>query len=294
MRMKTVVAVLRGGPNVHYDASLESGAAVIAALDPERYDARDVFVTHDGFWHVGGMVMPPERALRGVDVVFNCIHGQYGEDGWLHQLIAKLGHKMVGSRSGSLALAHNKERSKLMAQQLGFMMPAHQMLSREANLDVVTLHLFRSFPMPAVVRSAQGSTPYGSSVATDLPMLRREIEVGLAQHPKILVEELIGGAPATVSVIEGLRREFPYMRVLGEMDVAEQRVLTDMAWRMHRQLGLLHHSASDFIVNNRGVWYVETRALPEFHAGSHFAATLQKSGVPMKEFVEHVVALAQK
>jgi len=42
--MRTVVAVLRGGPSSEYDLSLRSGAAVLEALDKEKYEPRDIFI----------------------------------------------------------------------------------------------------------------------------------------------------------------------------------------------------------------------------------------------------------
>src|SRR4051812_5854939 len=107
--MRTVVAVLRGGPSGHAPVSLESGKAVLAALNAEQYHVRDVFISPSGYWHHSGVPVHPERALHGADVVINCLHGYYGEDGWMQQLLHKLGHSVVGSPPAGAALAFNRE-----------------------------------------------------------------------------------------------------------------------------------------------------------------------------------------
>src|SRR6185312_15965037 len=85
--MRTVVGILRGGPTQEYDASLKSGASVFANLDTSRYEPRDIFIDRQGTWHVHGVARLPADALSGVDVAFNIVHGQYGEDGTLQRIL---------------------------------------------------------------------------------------------------------------------------------------------------------------------------------------------------------------
>lgn len=292
--MKTVVAVLRGGPTPQYDASLESGAGIIAALNADRYDARDVFIGRDGYWHLGGAVVSPERALRGATIVFNCIHGRYGCDGWLHRIVSKLGHRHVGSGPGPLALAYNKEQAKAIAGRLGFQVPAHKALTRDHDIEILVKHLFKAFPLPAIVKPVGGSGSLGITLATDMPTLHAGIESAFTFAPKILIEELVAGTEASVGVVEHLQEEPRFSFAVGELSAAEKRVLMVMAARMHGELGLSHYSMSDFIVNSRGIWYLETNALPELNEYARFMRGLQGEGVSAEQFAEHVVALARK
>jgi D-alanine-D-alanine ligase len=292
--MRTTVAVLRGGPNAHYDASVRSGSAVLSALDPERYHARDIFVNRNGYWNQSGAIMTPERALRGSDVVINCVHGRYGSDGWLRQIIAKLGHRAVGSHPGALAISFNKEVSKLAAMRLGLQAPAHQTITREVDFEPAVHRLFRSFPMPAYVKPAGGTGSYGVTLASDFESLWHGIHAVLQHAPKALVEECVAGTEATAGVVESLRGLPHFAFALGELSGAERDVVQSLAVRMHAALGLHAYSTSDFIVNSRGVWYLETNALPELHPESKFASGLAAHGVMMPEFVEHVISLAKQ
>ena len=80
------VAVLRGGPSSEFEVSLNTGKNVLENL-PHRYIPTDVFISKDGVWHVDGVVVSPARLFQGIDVVFNAMHGQYGEDGKVQQLL---------------------------------------------------------------------------------------------------------------------------------------------------------------------------------------------------------------
>ncbi|HEY6018698.1 MAG TPA: D-alanine--D-alanine ligase, partial [Candidatus Paceibacterota bacterium] len=116
--MRTVVGVLRGGPSSEYEVSLKSGASVLAALPKDKYEARDIFIDRTGAWHNRGIAASPDKALAGVDVVFNTIHGEYGEDGQLHEILEPLGVPYTGADRLSSVLAFNKARTKEAAAKL--------------------------------------------------------------------------------------------------------------------------------------------------------------------------------
>src|SRR3990172_1010615 len=117
--MRTVVAVLRGGPSSEYDVSLKTGASVLEALDKEKYEPRDIFISRGGQWHLHGVEVAPERALFGADVAFNALHGEYGEDGSVQRLLERLGMPYTGSGAAGSAVAFNKNRTRELARKLG-------------------------------------------------------------------------------------------------------------------------------------------------------------------------------
>ena len=73
--IKTKVAVLRGGPSREYEVSLKTGESVLSSLNPEKYQAVDIFIDRQGVWHVAGIPKDPKKALADIDVVFNALHG---------------------------------------------------------------------------------------------------------------------------------------------------------------------------------------------------------------------------
>src|SRR3989344_5282169 len=121
--MREVMAVLRGGPSSEYEVSLKSGAAVLEALDRERYEPRDIFISKSGEWHLHGLSVTPERALREVSVVLNVVHGEYGEDGQMQELLDALGVPYAGSGASASALTFDKARTREEAARLGVKIP---------------------------------------------------------------------------------------------------------------------------------------------------------------------------
>ena len=114
------VAVLAGGRSSEHEISLASARSVLAALDPERYEAVTVAIGRDGRWELGPaqqqalsaaedpggrpaetLPIPTERCaartLGDVDVVLPLLHGPFGEDGTVQGLLELADVPYVGA-----------------------------------------------------------------------------------------------------------------------------------------------------------------------------------------------------
>lgn len=322
--IKTTVAVLRGGPSSEYEVSLRTGAEVLGALDPERYAARDIFIDREGQWHLRGAAMLPERALRGVDVVFNVVHGEYGEDGRLHHILDTLGVPYTGSERYATTLAFNKQRSKEEVSKLGISVARGVVADQPAEgaLEDMTQVLFRSFPMPAVVKPVIGGSSVGITLARDFHSLRDGLERAFTIAPKALVEEYIRGREATVGVIDHFRGEKTYallpVEIIppsaspffdyeakysgitqeicpGNFSAAEKEALMDLARRAHEGLGMRDYSRSDFIVSKRGIYFLEINSAPAvgLTEGSLMPRAVRAVGSKLSDFISHIIELAR-
>jgi len=150
--MKAVVGVLRGGPSSEYEVSLKTGASVLKNLHQEKFDARDIFVDRAGEWHVHGAPQAPAQALRGIDVVFNAMHGEYGEDGQVQRILDALNMPYTGSNAAASRLAFDKHHTKAEVKKLNIKTPRALVLSeRPSDFEQTAFEIFRTFPHPAFV-----------------------------------------------------------------------------------------------------------------------------------------------
>lgn len=294
--MRTVVGVLRGGPSREYDVSLKTGASVLDALDKEKFEPRDVFISKGGEWHVHGVAMEPERALKGVDVAFNALHGEYGEDGRVQRQLDVLGVPYTGSGPFASAIAFNKAHTKEAVRKLGVKVAHGQVLDLSALSDVEGLakKLFRSFPHPAIIKPVAGGSSMGIYTAHSYHTLENALREACTMSPKVLIEECIPGKDVSVGVIDNFRNEDTYALIPtpNDFDFGQKDELTSLAKKIHRGLGLMHYSDSDFVVSRRGIYYLETNSQPKLHRESKLAQALQSVGASLTHFLDHVIALA--
>lgn len=320
--MRTVVGVLRGGPSREYEVSLKSGAQVLQALNSEKFDARDIFIDRSGVWHMHGAPVTPERALRGADVAFNAMHGEYGEDGSVQRMLDALNIPYTGSRASPSALAFDKHHTKLAVKPLGIKTPRALVLSepQNGNYEELAFDIFRTFPHPAIVKPAIGGSSVGTTLAEHYHALAHGLEQAFAVSPKVLVEEFIKGREATVGVVDHFRNERVYAlmpveitppsehpfftydakysggtleRVPGNFTHEEKEILANAAKTIHENLKLGHYSRSDFIVSPRGIYFLEVNTLPGLTGESLLPKALLAGGTKLGDFLEHVIDLAR-
>jgi D-alanine-D-alanine ligase len=104
------VAVIMGGPSAEREVSLSSGRECAAALREAGYDVAEVDAGHD---------LAARLQEIAPDVVFNALHGRWGEDGCVQGLLEWL--QMPYTHSGVLAsaLAMDKEKTKAAYRAAG-------------------------------------------------------------------------------------------------------------------------------------------------------------------------------
>src|ERR1035437_3903301 len=275
------VAVLRGGPGEEHDVSLKTGKNILESL-PEKYIPMDVFVAKDKSWYLDGISISPEKLFRSVDVVFNAMHGQYGEDGKVQQLMDHFGVKYTGSKALASALGMNKVLAKEIFIKAGLKTPVYKVIRKGDNLKDIDQTIFKTFPMPAIVKPGGSGSSIGVSLVKKLEEIIPAIEKALKYTETVLVEEFIKGKEATCGVLEKFRKEeiYPLLPVEitqpkefeffgydakysgcsgevcpGNFSEKEKQMLQHMSVEAHRLLGLRHYSRSDFIVSpKRGVY----------------------------------------
>ncbi len=322
--MRRVVGVLRGGPSTEYEVSLKSGANVLQALNQEHFEPRDIFIDKKGQWHLHGVGVHPERALRGVDVAFNAMHGEFGEDGEVQKLLEQLAIPYTGSDALSSAIAFNKHKTKDAVVKFGVKVPRHVIVNQptaEFPLEAKALHIFRTFPLPVIVKPVVGGSSVGTTLVENFHALEWALAQGLQVAPKVLVEEFIKGREATVGVIDHFRNEKVYAlmpieiipppdrpffdyeakysgksieRVPGNFTDTEKAHLMDLARKVHEGMGLKHYSRSDFIVSRRGIYFLEVNTLPGLTGESLLPKALGAVGSKMSDFLHHVIDLAHR
>src|SRR3990167_8624243 len=187
---KVRVAVLRGGPSPEYDVSLATGGHVISLLRemPDVYNPIDIFISRDGQWHVSGAPQAPSGALKHVDVVFNALHGFYGEDGQVQQILENLNLPYTGSSTVASAIAMNKAMAKSLYDIHGLHTPRHEAVREDVGQEDL-VYIFRNYMHPVIVKPAEGGSSLGIRIAHTFKELEEAVKHALTHSSKVLVEE---------------------------------------------------------------------------------------------------------
>ncbi len=186
--MSKRVLVLMGGKSAEREVSLDSGRACAEALTEAGYQAE----AYDFTGKVEDLV---DRLKDRPDVVFNALHGRWGEDGCVQGLLELLGLPYTHSGVAASALAMDKPTAKKIVAGAGVISPHGVVLPVEELLRQEPL------PRPYVVKPPQEGSSVGVRIVREgdnEPLLGAN---AWTFGDLVLVEEYIPGRELTVAVM---------------------------------------------------------------------------------------------
>jgi D-alanine-D-alanine ligase len=184
----TRVVVLYGGISAEREVSLSSGIQVIAALRESGFKVDPVDVGHDLGAVIAALTPKP-------DVVFNALHGRFGEDGAIQGVLDWLGIPYTHSGVRASALAMDKQAAKALFVSAGLPVAAGRVVSIQQLADGDPL------PLPYVVKPVNEGSSVGVTLVRGGDNRRAQIVSGWTFGASALVEEYIPGRELTVGVL---------------------------------------------------------------------------------------------
>ncbi len=183
------VTVLMGGTSAEREVSLVSGAACAGALRDVGYDVNEVDVTSDVGALLRALSTPPP------DVVFNALHGRWGEDGCVQGLLELLRLPYTHSGVMASALAMNKQMTKHFVAAHGVTSPEGIVVRRE------DLNRGEVMDPPYVVKPLREGSSVGVRIVRKGDNRPVFDDTEWAYGEDLLVERFIPGRELTVSVM---------------------------------------------------------------------------------------------
>ena len=306
------ILVLAGGPSAEREISLQSGAAVAAALETRghrvtRFD-------------------PRQEALTGVestafDVVFVALHGRYGEDGTVQRQLESQGLPYTGSSPEASALAFCKSAAKRRFRDAGVPTPMGIEFTCQESIDSILSRIFSTtsaftaadgriltnsatFATLVVKPDCQGSS-IGVGFASSIDQLRTAIEESLRHDDAGLIEMAIPGEEWTVPFLDD--EALPPIRIgtshhffdyeakyLSDETVYEfpadsplKSQVIEIARKAVQSLDVTGLSRVDLRVDPTGQpWVLEVNTIPGLTDHSLSPKAAAYAGIPFAEFCE--------
>lgn len=309
--MKEKIAVLMGGQSLEREVSLMSGKRVCDALEAEGYRVLALDVTPD--------LTATLRSERP-DAVYIALHGKFGEDGTVQELLEFLGIPYTGPGVVASALAWDKALSKRLFLADGIPTPpwvtftaaAFKQMGAATALDLVP-DAVGGFPV--VVKPSKQGSALGLTKVDDASGLAEALLTALSYGDTAIVEKWIDGRELAVSVVNdrnGEARVFPpvemepksglfdftAMYTAGEtdyyvparLDEAATTAVKALAARVHTLLGCERVSRVDMVVAADGTPYVlEVNTSPGMTETSLLPMAAAAEGLDFQELVAHLV-----
>ncbi len=250
-----------------------------------------------------------------VDVAFPALHGRYGEDGAVQGLLEMAGIPYVGCGIAASALCMDKSLTYLAASGAGVWVPRHKVLFAGDEITAGALEY------PLFVKPARSGSSFGVSKVHDPATLVPAVREAQRYDDKVLLEEAVAGIEIGCAVLGN--RESLVTGALDQIDLSggffrihqeampeqgsenatirvpapiseEARAhAVETAQAVYRALGCQGLARVDMFLTADGRMVLgEVNSMPGLTSYSRYPRMMEAAGVPMREVVDRLVALA--
>jgi D-alanine-D-alanine ligase len=300
------IAVLLGGWNSEREVSLRSGEAVYEALIKLGYKATKIDFSRKIF-----------EQLQEVkpDIVFNALHGQFGEDGRIQSVCDILEIPYTHSGVLASALCMDKVLTKKVCSTVGIKSPIYEILKKGDDL--------KNLEKLAMIGSSFVIKPIneGSSVGVEVILPDTSFDFGKYEWKygdEIIVEKYLAGQEIQVAVMGGKALGAIEIRPHGlfynyeckytsgmtdyimpaEISKEKYAEVLELAAKCHEVVGCAGVSRIDFILNNKNggdnnFYLLEVNTHPGFTATSLVPKIAKHVGISFEEIVEFLIKEAR-
>jgi len=311
--MKIRVAVIYGGRTGEHEVSVRSAQAILAGLDPAKYEKIEYFIDKEGKWSPGP-ILPEPGAHPGIDVVFPVLHGTFGEDGTMQGLLELAGLPYVGAGVLASAVSMDKEMMKRVCTERMLPIVEYVAVTRDCRNVVDTC---RGLAFPVFVKPANLGSSVGISKAHDAAELETAVAMAAQYDRKVIVERAIVGRELECAVLGNQQpmasvpceilpsREFydyedkylldlARIQVPADLPAGRTAELQHLAVECYRAVECEGMARVDFFLEAAtDQFYInEINTIPGFTSISMYPKMWEHSGIKFGELLDRLIALA--
>ena len=295
------IAVLMGGPASQRQVTIASGKSVSKALAEKGAAVIDVVLEDESL-----------ELEDEVDLVFNVIHGTFGEDGSLQKILNERRIPYTGAGASSSELAFDKLLSKKSFVEHGVNTPLFDFISTSGESQT-------SIKEPYVIKPPKEGSSVGVHIIRDASEFDEAIK-DVAKYDEIsLVEEFISGKELTVGILNGealpivhiqpesgfydMNNKYPWLSggqgsqyfCPADLDDEITSKIKDLAIEAHKALGIEIYSRVDVLLSDEQIPYVlEVNTIPGMTETSLLPKAANAYGINFADLCERIAELSMR
>lgn len=294
------VALLFGGRSAEREISINSGKAVLAALQKRGVDV-----------HPFDPAEQPMEALlqQKFDRAYIALHGRYGEDGTVQGALELMDMPYTGSGVMASALAMDKWRTKLVWQAAGISTPKYMILNADSDFSEVA----KTLGLPLIIKPSHEGSTIGLSKVTSEKDLPEAYQLAAKYDPLILAEAFVEGVELTAAILGDTPLPLVRIEVAGDLYDYQAKYLSDdtqyfcpsglsdeetkkiqiQALHAHRVLGCKDWGRVDLILDKSGTaYFLEANTSPGMTSHSLVPMAANTAGMSFEDLVMKILALS--
>ena len=307
------IAVLMGGISPERKISLQSGKAVSNALEKADNHVIKIVVNDD---------LVSELDNYKIDVAFVALHGRFGEDGGIQEVLESKDIPYTGSGVSASRLTMDKVKSKDIFKKNNIPTPDYSAVSTTQSMSEIVKSV-KKLKLPVVTKPVSNGSSIGISIIREYDELPEGIKHTGPYNTEVLIEKYIEGRELTVSTLDD--KALPVIEIktstgfydydakykskntqyiiLESAEESSECTLShavydrvqELAIRAHNSLGCCTFSRVDMILGNDGEIYIlEVNTIPGFTERSLLPKAAAAANTSFTELCSIIVGAAFK
>ncbi len=299
--MKNLIVILLGGLSGERKISFLTGKACSKALRKKNYKVKEI--------DAKGYFVDKLRKFKP-KVVFNALHGKYGEDGFVQSILENLRIPYTHSGVISSSLAMDKELSRILFKKSKIKVPKYLLLEKENESKIDKKIKNKKIKFPIVIKPINEGSSLGVYICKNKKQFRKNYNKLINEYDRILLEEYIPGKEIQVAVMGN--------KALGAIELVPSRDFYDyeakysskaktkhimpasiskkkydealmLAKKAHKILKCKGITRSDFRFYKNNFYLLETNTQPGMTRLSLVPEIARHSGIKFEDLVEWMI-----
>ncbi|MDR1970166.1 MAG: hypothetical protein LBQ11_02355 [Candidatus Nomurabacteria bacterium] len=143
--------------------------------------------------------------LQGANLVFPVLHGEYGEDGQIQQLLEEIGAPFVASGSQACQKMYDKERAdyEILKKNGFYTIPKLYVDKADSNAGAKLRRFFEQYNLSdAVMKPTRGGSSIGVLYVDSIETAIKEVQQHSQEYGTLLVEPICKGREFTIIILQ--------------------------------------------------------------------------------------------
>ena len=315
------IAVLMGGISTEREVSLRSGNAVAKALTEAGFNVSCIDVKDEKIEELDHME---------IDVAFIALHGYFGEDGGVQELLESKGILYTGSGINASKLAMDKLATKKCFIEAGLTTPDYITVTEFQEFTEIQQEI-NNLGLPVVLKPTRNGSSIGISIIKDAKNLQTGLEKAFEFGYELLIEKYIKGRELTLGILDDKalpiieiktsvefynydakykdnRTEYlivkttsgndkntveDFLNNTGYLSPSLYNEAQELALNAHKVLGCRGFSRVDMLLDNIGKFYLlEVNTIPGFTEKSLLPKAAKAAGMSFSSLCKKIAELA--
>jgi len=317
--MSLNIGIIMGGYSREFEISLKSGNVVYDTLK-NRYNCYRIHILKDEWFLLNNanekLIINREtfKTKRGpqieFDCIFNAIHGSPGENGIMQNYFTKLDIPITGCSSKQSKLTFDKIKCLEFLKNRGIKTADSIVIKK--NTKFVMSKVEETIGFPCFVKASKSGSSFGVYKVYNEKEFVDCLNSAFKIDDEVLVESYIEGREFSVGVItfKNKVKVLPITEIIASNDFFDYEAkyegksdeitpakisdeltnkLSQISKNVYNQIGLKGFSRSEFIVNDYGVYYLETNTVPGLTSESILPQQAKCAGITLKDLFSNAI-----